>query len=69
MFRRATTCCIVTGPIITMIRGTQFGVNSGTAHNGINATLTGQWHHPGQSLLEELITSFFKGVPEWNWGH
>jgi hypothetical protein len=44
-------------------RGTQFSVNSGTAHNGINATLNqANGTHPGQSFLEGVNYVFFQGV-------
>jgi len=68
MFRRATTCCIVTGQFITMIAAPQFGVNSGTAHNGINATLN-QANAPIRAkVCSRSNYVFFKGCPRMELG-
>jgi hypothetical protein len=44
-------------------RGTLFAVNSGVAHNGINATLNqANGTHPGQSFIEGVNYVYFQGV-------
>jgi len=44
-------------------RGTLFSVNSGTAHNGINATLNeANGTRPGQSFMEGVNFVYFLGV-------